>query len=121
MCRLSHLALAILASLSSAALAYQGDMTYYAPALGSCGTTSGPNDDIVALSVPMMGNGANPNANPKCYGHIKIRHGGLVHDATVVDTCVGCRGEDLDASPALFRKVAPGGDGRVGGVEWWWA
>lgn len=37
----------------------------------------------------------------------------------MVDTCVGCKGEDLDASPGLFGRVAPGGDGRVEGVEWW--
>jgi len=24
-------------------------------------------------------------------------------------------------SPGLFRTVTPGGEGRVGGVEWWWA
>lgn len=27
----------------------------------------------------------------------------------VVDTCEGCAVEDIDASPGLFGKVAPGG------------
>jgi len=114
--------LALLLSLLSPTLthAYTGDLTYYAPALGSCGTTSTPSDPIVALSVPMMANGANPNANPKCNRRIRIRYAGVVHEATVVDTCEGCGWADVDASPGLFRAVAPGGDGRVGGVEWEW-
>ncbi|KAL9024492.1 MAG: hypothetical protein Q9196_006475, partial [Gyalolechia fulgens] len=52
--------------------AYTGDMTYYTPSVGSCGYTSSPNDDVVALSVPMMRNGANPNSNKNCGTKISI-------------------------------------------------
>ncbi len=36
----------------------------------------------------------------------------------VVDTCMGCKEQDIDISPSLFSKVAPSGDGRVHGIEW---
>jgi len=111
----------LLPLLATPLTAYRGDLTYYDPGRGSCGAFSNPSDNIVALSIPMMANGANPNANPKCFSRIKIRNpeSGQVVEAMVVDTCVGCKGEDLDASPGLFGRVAPGGDGRVEGVEWW--
>ncbi|KAL6717087.1 hypothetical protein ACLMJK_005002 [Lecanora helva] len=100
--------------------AYRGDMTHYDPGLGSCGAQSSSSDDIVALSKLLMDNPANPNANTKCFSHIHIRAvDGSVVDATVVDTCEACATEDIDASTGLFYKVAPHGDGLVGGVEWW--
>jgi len=36
----------------------------------------------------------------------------------VVDTCRGCSMYDIDVSPSLFKKIAPGGDGRVKGIDW---
>lgn len=36
----------------------------------------------------------------------------------IVDTCMGCKMFDIDASPSLFKKVAPDGDGRVKGIDW---
>lgn len=101
-------------------LAYTGDMTYYTPSLGSCGYHSSPNDDVVALAVPMMRNGANPNHNPKCGTKIGIWNPKTkkIHYATVVDTCYGCKLHDIDVSPSLFKKVAPNGNGRVGGINW---
>lgn len=36
----------------------------------------------------------------------------------IVDTCGGCKKFDIDVSPSLFKKVAPNGDGRVGGIAW---
>ena len=35
-----------------------------------------------------------------------------------MDTCMGCKPEDIDVSPALFKMVAPNGDGRVHGIAW---
>ena len=101
-------------------LAYSGDMTYYTPGMGSCGIASSPDDDVVALAVPMMQNGANPNANPRCGSKIGIwiprTH--QKHEATVVDTCQACALHDIDVSPSLFKKVAPDGDGKVHGIAW---
>ncbi|KAL8938039.1 MAG: hypothetical protein Q9216_004111 [Gyalolechia sp. 2 TL-2023] len=101
-------------------LAYTGDMTYYTPAMGSCGYSSSPSDDVVALSIPMMRNGGNPNRNKKCGTKISIWNPQTKKKywATIVDTCQGCKMHDIDVSPALFKKVAPNGDGRVKGMNW---
>ncbi|KAI7518438.1 hypothetical protein KC331_g21208 [Hortaea werneckii] len=66
-----------------------------------------------------MDNGANPNANPLCGQYITISYQGSTHQAKVVDTCPGCEDAAIDLSPSLFEAVAPNGDGRVHGVEWW--
>ena len=101
-------------------VAYSGDLTHYDPGSGSCGWVSGPNDDIVALSVPMMNNGANPNKNPKCGTKIGIwnPYTKKQYYATIVDTCQGCKLHDIDVSPGLFKKIAPDGNGRVPGIDW---
>ncbi|KAL8809090.1 MAG: hypothetical protein Q9200_003726 [Gallowayella weberi] len=114
---LSPFALLLLTPLTHA---YTGDLTYYDPGLGSCGIQSGPNDHIVALSREIMQNGANPNANPKCGSMIGIwnPHTKTKHEAKIVDTCVGCKTFDIDVSPALFKQIAPSGDGRVHGINW---
>lgn len=114
---LSPLALLLLTPLTHA---YTGDLTYYDPGMGSCGYQSGPGDHIVALSREIMQNGANPNANPRCGSKIGIWNPQThkKYEATVVDTCVGCKKMDIDVSPALFKLIAPNGDGRVHGINW---
>lgn len=101
-------------------LPYTGDITWYTTGLGSCGTTSHDTDAIVALSIPMMNNGANPNANPLCGKTISIFNPitGTTTQATVVDTCQACAPADVDMSPTLFTTVAPTGNGRVSGIKW---
>lgn len=32
---------------------------------------------------------------------------------------MGCVGYSIDLTPPLFKAVAPAGDGRVAGIEWW--
>ncbi|KAL8717744.1 MAG: hypothetical protein Q9225_005041 [Loekoesia sp. 1 TL-2023] len=100
--------------------AYKGDMTHFTPALGSCGIPYVPGTDIVALSNEIMQNGANPNNNPKCGSMIGIYNEQTqqTHYAQVVDTCGGCKREDIDVNVELFYKVAPDGDGRVPGIDW---
>jgi hypothetical protein len=100
---------------------YSGDITFYEVAdgaAGSCGTTATDNDAVVALSVSMMANGANSNGNPKCGKTVLLTYNGVTTPAKVYDTCEGCADQDLDLSPALFKIVAPNGDGRVHGVSW---
>ncbi|KAG6991076.1 hypothetical protein G7Y79_00057g090580 [Physcia stellaris] len=101
-------------------LAYSGEMTYYAPGMGSCGISSSDGEDVVALSVPMMQNGADPNSNPRCGSTIGIWNPNTnqLHHATIVDTCQSCAMYDIDVSSTLFKKVAPDGDGRVKGIDW---
>ncbi|KAF2672935.1 hypothetical protein BT63DRAFT_367445 [Microthyrium microscopicum] len=97
-----------------------GDATYYdvSPAKGSCGTQAGNNDPVVALSIPDMANGANPNANPLCGKTITITYGGNSFQGTVYDTCEGCAAGSIDLSQGWFPTVFPTGDGRVHGVTW---
>lgn len=102
---------------------YTGDLTYYDPGLGACGFTSGPSEDIVAISqaifdayLPASGN---PNNNPLCGKYVSITgEDGSAYSAKIVDRCTGCTQGSLDLSPAFFKKVVPTGDGRVPGVKW---
>jgi len=98
---------------------YTGDITYYTPGLGSCGWTNTEDEAIVAIPHGMMENGINPNLNPLCGQYITISYAGAEHKAKIVDTCGGCDGEAIDLTQTLFDAVAPSGDGRVHGVEWW--
>jgi len=104
---------------SASGATYTGDITYYETGEGSCGWTSSDSDAIVAIPHGMMANGANPNANPLCGTYITISYAGSTNKAKIVDTCMGCDGASIDLSPTLFTAVAPDGDGRVHGVEWW--
>ncbi|KAL8764764.1 MAG: hypothetical protein Q9209_007895 [Squamulea sp. 1 TL-2023] len=116
-CALTPVTLLLLSPLTHA---YTGDMTYYDPGMGSCGISSGPNDDVVALSVDTMKNSANPNANFKCGSWIGIwnPYTKKKYSAKIVDTCQACKKGDIDVSPALFKKIAPNGNGRVHGINW---
>jgi len=78
-----------------------------------------PADNIVALSHLYMNNPANPNNNPLCGKMITISHAGKKTQAKVVDTCQGCDIDSIDLSTGLFAIVAPDGNGRVHGVDWW--
>ncbi|KAL8847697.1 MAG: hypothetical protein Q9221_007258 [Calogaya cf. arnoldii] len=117
--RISTVAFALLPLVADA---YKGDMTYYEPGLGSCGHNDPPaaKRDVVALSREIMNNPANPNLNPKCGSKINIYNPSTkkTHTATIVDTCMGCKKEDIDVNVELFNKVAPSGDGRVHGIMW---
>ncbi|KAF1990999.1 hypothetical protein K402DRAFT_312273, partial [Aulographum hederae CBS 113979] len=96
-----------------------GDITHYDVGMGSCGWTSTANEAVVAIPHGMMNNGANPNNNPLCGKSITISYQGKEHTAKIVDTCGGCDGQAIDLSNSLFTAVAPSGDGRVHGVNWW--
>jgi len=102
-------------------VAASGTATYYAVGMGSCGIESSDSQDVVALShVIMTEQGAsNPNANPLCGRKITIKHvdSGKTVQATVVDTCPGCKRDDIDLSPSCFTKIAALADGRVR-VSW---
>ena len=58
--------------------------------------------------------------NPYCGKSLSIKGtDGNIIQATVGDKCMGCSGFSIDLTDALFTIVAPTGDGRVSGVEWW--
>ncbi|KAI9042781.1 RlpA-like double-psi beta-barrel domain-containing protein [Aspergillus affinis] len=101
---------------------YKGDLTYYDPALGSCGITSSSSDMICAVSHKLFDaalTGSNPNANPLCGLKLRVKRGESSVDVMVVDRCVGCDTTDLDVSSAVFKRLADMDLGRVL-IEWAW-
>jgi hypothetical protein len=102
---------------------YQGDGTYYVPAMGACGITSTSTEMVVAISQFVFDSAgvANPNNNPFCGRRIRLRRQGKETgiEVKVVDRCVGCKAEDLDLSLTAFEMVAKEVEGRVR-VEWAW-
>lgn len=105
----------LLLSLNHLALGYMGTMTWNPPGSNSCNIDPDTVPDHVALSPSVMGNGANPNQNPKCGSIIHIWDPATeeTHSATVVDTCMGCAPGHIDVSPKLFAKIAPLSSGKV--------
>lgn len=103
------------AASSGGAQTYTGDITYYDAGLGSCGTTNTNSDMIVAISANLI----TGNKPAYCGKTITISYGGQTHQATIQDTCPSCATGALDMTPALFKAVAPNGDGRVHDVSWW--
>jgi expansin (peptidoglycan-binding protein) len=101
---------------------YEGDLTYYNPALGSCGYTNSDSDMVCAVSHILFdaaSTGSNPNDNPLCGLKLRLRRNGKSVDVRVVDRCVGCAVTDLDVTEAVFEEVAELAQGRVS-VEWAW-
>ncbi|KAI1455504.1 RlpA-like double-psi beta-barrel-protein domain-containing protein-containing protein [Annulohypoxylon moriforme] len=94
------------------ALAFNGDLTYYQPGLGSCGEQSSSSDHIVALAPAQFT--SDPNA---CGKTIQITYNGKTTTAKVVDKCMGCSDDSIDVSTAVFTELADLSAGRVQ-VEW---
>ena len=114
--------------LPSLAEAVTGDLTYYSPALGACGKTSGDNDDVVSIAHALFdagSTGSDPNSNPLCGRRLRARrvderlNAMRSIDLSVVDRCVGCQPTDIDVSPGAFAKLADPDRGRVL-VTWAW-
>ena len=129
--------------LPGGAKTYTGDLTYYGTGLGACGVTSTDNDLIVSIShfvFDAMQSGSDPNKNPLCGKKLRAQrdnNGKTVSvDLTVVDRCAcaillfarpyanivkgtGCQPNDIDVSPAVFKKLADMDLGRVS-VTWAW-
>lgn len=100
----------------AAGLDKQGDLTYFTPGLGSCGTTNTDNDPIVAAAAAMftkVGGKAN-----LCNKKIKIHWKGITQTATITDTCPPCTLYSLDASTSLFKSFASTDVGRLHNMTW---
>ncbi|VUC25617.1 unnamed protein product [Clonostachys rosea] len=91
---------------SSAAIAREGKMTWYNPGVGACGKTNNDNDIVVAIGVPHW-HAANPNNDPNCQKKVTIHHGSKTVTARVVDKCMSCGRNNIDVSPAVFKKFGP--------------
>lgn len=94
------------------ALAFDGDLTYYQPGLGSCGETSSATDKIVALSPSKFTDQAD-----LCGKTITIEFGSKNTTAKIVDKCPGCSADSIDVSPAVFEDLADLSVGRAQ-VSW---
>jgi hypothetical protein len=96
-----------------------GDVTHYDGGLGACGWNVDTNSDLsIALPHGLMG--TQSNGNPYCGRSLSIKASdGSIVSATVGDKCMGCEGQSIDLTDALFKAVVPNGDGRVSGIQWW--
>ncbi|KAL2073738.1 hypothetical protein VTL71DRAFT_11064 [Oculimacula yallundae] len=94
-----------------------GDITFYEAGLGACGEThDGSTAKVIALPVGLMG--AQSNGNPYCGKTVTIKKGSKTTTATVVDKCIGCKGNSIDLSNAAFLELADFDVGRTT-AEWW--
>jgi len=105
---------------------YEGDLTYFAPALGACGWASSETDLVCAVSHKVFDaaganahSGGNPNMNPLCGKTIRVMRDNAAVDVRVVDRCTECEPTDLDLSPGVFNSLATQAQGRVRG-KWQW-
>jgi hypothetical protein len=92
-----------------------GRATWFHPALGACGWNHGDGDMITAVSHIRF------DASRPCGKKIRVKGPAGEAVVTVVDRCTGCARDDLDLSPAAFKKVI--GDLGKGHdqVSWDWA
>ncbi|KAI2602761.1 RlpA-like double-psi beta-barrel-protein domain-containing protein-containing protein [Hypoxylon sp. NC1633] len=107
MLSLTKLVLALSCTLGYA-LAFDGDITYYTPGLGSCGKTNTDSDLVVALSPAQFS--TVPDA---CGKKIQISLDGKKATATVVDKCPACSPNSIDVSSTVFQSLAPLTQGRA--------
>ncbi|KAL0935989.1 SCP-like extracellular protein [Colletotrichum truncatum] len=96
---------------------FTGAITFFNPALGSCGQHDTDSSFIVALSHIKMG--SKSNDNELCGKKVIIHAEGTSVEVTVTDKCIGCAVNDIDVSPAVFSKLLGNLDrGRVDGITW---
>jgi hypothetical protein len=90
---------------------YSGDLTHYDAGLGACGLTSLGTDPVVALPYAKMGTkSSGDDPNPYCGKMITVYYKGVSAQAKVVDKCMGCVGDSIDLSDAVFSALIPGSD-----------
>lgn len=105
----------------------QGDMTYYAPGMGSCGyDDSDPKMNVVAVSKewflgvsPNTNSGVNQPTNPLCDKTITISAKGKKTTAVIRDSCPGCLPTSIDVTEAAFLEIFGSLDVGRGEVTWW--
>ncbi|KAI1405201.1 RlpA-like double-psi beta-barrel-protein domain-containing protein-containing protein [Hypoxylon fuscum] len=88
-------------------LAFDGDLTYYTPGLGSCGQTNTESDKVVALAPAQFTEAG------ICGKNITISLNGKTTTAMVVDKCMGCSDDSIDVSPTVFTELTSLDTGRV--------
>ncbi|KAF4437869.1 hypothetical protein F53441_12927 [Fusarium austroafricanum] len=78
-----------------------GDITYYHPSTGTsaCNQNHGDDDMVVALGASLF------DSESLCGKTIKLQGDAGEITVTVADRCEGCQPDDLDVSPAAFKKA----------------
>jgi hypothetical protein len=88
--------------------------------LGACGWNVDTESHLqIALPADLMGSLS--NNNPYCGRSLSIHNpiSGVTFRASVGDKCAGCVFPAIDLTNKLFVDIAPNGDGRVSGIQWW--
>jgi hypothetical protein len=105
---------------SGGSASYNGDITYYALGMGSCGIDDSgkdKSDNIVAVSAQLMG--AQSNGNPMCGKTISVRANGKTIQATIHDKCPSCAIGDIDGTEKMFVELFGSLDAGRQKIEWW--
>ncbi|EFY92167.1 riboflavine-aldehyde-forming enzyme [Metarhizium acridum CQMa 102] len=89
-----------------------GKVTYHDPDLGACGEKYGEADLVAALAKELIAN------EDKCGHRPRAGYRGRTIEVEAVDKCMSCGPNDLDLSPAAFRKVI--GDTGIGRLQAQW-
>ncbi|KAI1500830.1 RlpA-like double-psi beta-barrel-protein domain-containing protein-containing protein [Biscogniauxia marginata] len=108
-CTVGYVVAAPVANSSSASSgsSYTGDITYYTPGLGSCGTTNSDSEHVVALASSQFA------SSSPCGKTIEITKDGKTATATVVDKCPSCAEGSIDVSSTVFQSLADLSVGRT--------
>jgi len=103
-----------------------GDLTIYDNngGFGACGTALHDTDMIVALSIATFGASTydvmtGAATNKWCGQKITLDYNGNQVEATIMDVCPGCTGEDIDASLAVWTKLTGLTEKTRKQVDWW--
>ncbi|KAI5927081.1 RlpA-like double-psi beta-barrel-protein domain-containing protein-containing protein [Camillea tinctor] len=91
---------------------FTGDLTFYAPGLGACGSYNTDAEAVVALSAAQF-----VNSNP-CGKTITITKDGKTATATVVDKCPVCADTAIDVTTTVFQSLVSLDVGRTT-VTWY--
>ncbi|KAF8876330.1 hypothetical protein BD779DRAFT_1449483, partial [Infundibulicybe gibba] len=78
--------------------------------VGSCGTSHGDGEYVVAVLVHIYnsypGATPNPNKNPICKRYLRVNYKGKSITVWVVDKCYKCGANDIDLSRGAFGALA---------------
>ncbi|PPQ65145.1 hypothetical protein CVT24_011040 [Panaeolus cyanescens] len=82
-----------------------GRGTWFHPGLGNCGKRDNDNSLILAMGKQFYDR--NNGSNCDQYVEIVNTKNGKKAYGRLRDSCQSCRDQDIDMSPALFKKLAP--------------
>lgn len=103
-----------------------GDITIYdnVGGFGACGTQLYDTDMVVALAAATWGQSTydvmtGEATNPWCGQKITVEYKGNQIEATIMDLCPGCAGQDIDLSLAAWKKLTGLDEKTRLQADWW--